>query len=176
MASDKRDNLGDIFLCKVPIMGGGTAGEEGVCYPHANMQTDTPIFICSNTALCSFSGYRALTKDIDIGLSIQRIEDDVVEEFLIQGGAVSPIVTIEPRRRKFHKVRSTKARPPKFGVMLLLRILVRVEHWSDKLPQLYVGRHLLPFLEFLDLLPEITLNFNDVIVSFRHKFELTSPI
>ena len=127
VASDKRDNLGDIFLCKVPIMGGGTAGEEGVCYPHANMQTDTPIFICSNTALCSFSGYRALTKDIDIGLSIQRIEDDVVEEFLIQGGAVSPIVTIEPRRRKFHKVRSTKARPPKFGVMLLLHILVRVE-------------------------------------------------
>lgn len=50
------------------------------------------------------SCYRALTKDIDIGLSIQRIEDDVVEEFLIQGGAVSPIVTIEPRRRKFHKV------------------------------------------------------------------------
>ena len=54
-----------------------------------------PVFFCC----------RALTKDIDIGLSIQRIEDDVVEEFLIQGGAVSPIVTIEPRRRKFHKVR-----------------------------------------------------------------------
>jgi hypothetical protein len=50
-----------------------------------------------------FHIFRALTKEIDIGLSIQRIEDDVLEELLIQGGAVSPIVTIEPRRRKFHK-------------------------------------------------------------------------
>lgn len=55
--------------------------------------------------ITTFYCCRALTKDIDIGLSIQRIEDDVIEEFLIQGGAVSPIVTIEPRRRKFHKGR-----------------------------------------------------------------------
>ena len=46
---------------------------------------------------------RALTKAIDIALSVQRIEDEVIEEILVQGGAVSPIVTIEPRRRKFHK-------------------------------------------------------------------------
>lgn len=46
---------------------------------------------------------RALTKETDIGISAQRIEDDIVEEILVQGGAVSPIVTLEPRRRKFHK-------------------------------------------------------------------------
>ena len=46
---------------------------------------------------------RALTKDVEIGISAQHIEDDVVEDILMQGGAVSPIVTIEPRRRKFHK-------------------------------------------------------------------------
>ena len=46
---------------------------------------------------------RALTRAIDIGMSIQKIEDDVIDELLVQGGAVSPIVTIEPRRRKFHK-------------------------------------------------------------------------
>ena len=47
--------------------------------------------------------FRALTKEVDIGLSIQKIENEVIEEFLVQGGAVSPIITIEPRRRKFHK-------------------------------------------------------------------------
>lgn len=47
--------------------------------------------------------FRALTKDTEIGISAQHIEDDAVEELLVQGGAVSPIVTIEPRRRKFHK-------------------------------------------------------------------------
>ncbi len=47
--------------------------------------------------------FRALTKEVDIGISAQAIEDDVVEDILMQGGAVSPIVTIEPRRRKFHK-------------------------------------------------------------------------
>lgn len=46
---------------------------------------------------------RALTKDCEIGISAQHIEDEVVEDILMQGGAVSPIVTIEPRRRKFHK-------------------------------------------------------------------------
>ena len=47
--------------------------------------------------------FRALNRDVQIGLSAQHIEDDIVEEILVQGGAVSPIVTIEPRRRKFHK-------------------------------------------------------------------------
>ena len=41
----RRDNLGDIFL-PVPIMGGGKGREggraRGICYAHANMQTDTP--------------------------------------------------------------------------------------------------------------------------------------
>ena len=50
-----------------------------------------------------FHNCRALTKETEIGICAQHIEDDVVEEILVQGGAVSPIVTIEPRRRKFHK-------------------------------------------------------------------------
>ena len=50
-----------------------------------------------------FSFSRALTRDTAIGISATRIEDDIVEEILVQGGAVSPIVTLEPRRRKFHK-------------------------------------------------------------------------
>ena len=42
-------------------------------------------------------------KRVDVGLSVQPVEDETVEEIMVQGGAVSPIVTIEPRRRKFHK-------------------------------------------------------------------------
>ena len=116
----KRDNLGDIFL-PVPIMGGEKGGEPGSgrqserdmlrARKHANGHGahDRHLSaILNNAPLFTpcFSCCRALTKDIDIGLSIQRIEDDVIEEFLIQGGAVSPIVTIEPRRRKFHKGRT----------------------------------------------------------------------
>ena len=40
---------------------------------------------------------------MNVGLSVQPIEDEMVEEIMVQGGSVSPIVTIEPRRRKFHK-------------------------------------------------------------------------
>ena len=40
---------------------------------------------------------------MEIGLSAQAVEDEAVEDILMQGGAVSPIVTIEPRRRKFHR-------------------------------------------------------------------------
>ena len=42
-------------------------------------------------------------KRVNVGLSVQPIEDEMVEEIMVQGGSVSPIVTIEPRRRKFHK-------------------------------------------------------------------------
>ena len=37
-------------------------------------------------------------KRVDVGLSVQPVEDETVEEIMVQGGAVSPIVTIEPRR------------------------------------------------------------------------------
>lgn len=40
---------------------------------------------------------------MDVGLSVLPVEDEMVEEMMVQGGSVSPIVTIEPRRRKFHK-------------------------------------------------------------------------
>ena len=80
---------------------------------HANGHADRDRHNAPLLTLLSLYCCRALTKDIDIGLSIQRIEDDVIEEFLIQGGAVSPIVTIEPRRRKFHKgrVNDSKVKP-----------------------------------------------------------------
>ena len=46
---------------------------------------------------------RTLVKRVEVGLSVQQVEEETVEEIMVQGGAVSPIVTIEPRRRKFHK-------------------------------------------------------------------------
>ena len=46
---------------------------------------------------------RSLVKNVNVGLSVQPIDDEMVEEIMVQGGSVSPIVTIEPRRRKFHK-------------------------------------------------------------------------
>ncbi|KAK9878102.1 hypothetical protein WA026_020744 [Henosepilachna vigintioctopunctata] len=45
----------------------------------------------------------ALTKKIRVGLQAQAIESELVSKLLGHGVAVSPIVTIEPRRRKFHK-------------------------------------------------------------------------
>ncbi|XP_066256212.1 ankyrin-3-like isoform X3 [Euwallacea similis] len=45
----------------------------------------------------------ALTKKIRVGLQAQGIELELVSKLLGHGVAVSPIVTVEPRRRKFHK-------------------------------------------------------------------------
>ncbi|KAJ8977878.1 hypothetical protein NQ317_016148 [Molorchus minor] len=45
----------------------------------------------------------ALTKKIRVGLQAHTIEPELVSKLLGHGVAVSPIVTIEPRRRKFHK-------------------------------------------------------------------------
>ncbi|KAL1518232.1 hypothetical protein ABEB36_001888 [Hypothenemus hampei] len=45
----------------------------------------------------------ALTKKIRVGLQAQSIEPELVSKLLGHGVAVSPIVTVEPRRRKFHK-------------------------------------------------------------------------
>merc|ERR1712226_338364 len=57
---------------------------------------------------------KSILKNVNIGLSAQTIDDDLVEEIMAQGGSVSPIVTIEPRRRKFHKaIRVSMPLPPK---------------------------------------------------------------
>ncbi|XP_052123799.1 ankyrin-2 isoform X23 [Frankliniella occidentalis] len=45
----------------------------------------------------------ALTKKIKVGLQAQPIQADLVAKLLGNRVAVSPIVTVEPRRRKFHK-------------------------------------------------------------------------
>ncbi|XP_044766599.1 ankyrin-3-like isoform X2 [Coccinella septempunctata] len=45
----------------------------------------------------------ALTKKIRVGLQAQAIETEIVSKLLGHGVAISPIVTVEPRRRKFHK-------------------------------------------------------------------------
>ena len=61
-------------------------------------------------------------KRVDVGLSVQPIEDEMVEEIMVQGGAVSPIVTIEPRRRKFHKaITVTMPLPERMSTQYLRR-------------------------------------------------------
>uniref|UniRef100_A0AAY4EHN3 Ankyrin 2a, neuronal n=1 Tax=Denticeps clupeoides TaxID=299321 RepID=A0AAY4EHN3_9TELE len=45
----------------------------------------------------------ALTKRIRVGLQAQPISDDLVRRILGNKATFSPIVTLEPRRRKFHK-------------------------------------------------------------------------
>ncbi|XP_056890529.1 ankyrin-2-like isoform X2 [Takifugu flavidus] len=45
----------------------------------------------------------ALTKKIRVGLQAQPIDGDVVKKILGNKAALSAIVTLEPRRRKFHK-------------------------------------------------------------------------
>ena len=47
---------------------------------------------------------RALTKDISVGLSVAEVcGAGAGAELARQGGALSPVVTLEPRRRKFHR-------------------------------------------------------------------------
>ncbi|XP_036841695.1 ankyrin-3 isoform X2 [Oncorhynchus mykiss] len=45
----------------------------------------------------------ALTKKIRVGLQAQPVPDDMVRNLLGNRATFSPIVTVEPRRRKFHK-------------------------------------------------------------------------
>ena len=47
---------------------------------------------------------RALTKEISVGLSVVAVcGAGAGAELARQGGALSPVVTLEPRRRKFHR-------------------------------------------------------------------------
>ncbi|XP_073683782.1 ankyrin-1 isoform X11 [Garra rufa] len=45
----------------------------------------------------------ALTKKIRVGLQAQPVPDEAVKKFIGNRATFSPIVTVEPRRRKFHK-------------------------------------------------------------------------
>ncbi|XP_055685331.1 ankyrin-3-like isoform X6 [Lutzomyia longipalpis] len=55
----------------------------------------------------------ALTKKIKVGLQAQPIDPDLTAKLLGRGVATSPIVTVEPRRRKFHKAITLSMPAPK---------------------------------------------------------------
>ncbi|XP_078422026.1 ankyrin 3b isoform X9 [Cetorhinus maximus] len=58
----------------------------------------------------------ALTKRIRVGLQAQPVPDDLVKKILGNRATFSPIVTVEPRRRKFHKpITMTIPVPPASG-------------------------------------------------------------
>ncbi|XP_077959229.1 ankyrin-3-like isoform X7 [Gasterosteus aculeatus] len=58
----------------------------------------------------------ALTKKIKVGLQAQPVPDDNVKKILGNRATFSPIVTVEPRRRKFHKpITMTIPIPPLSG-------------------------------------------------------------
>uniref|UniRef100_A0A8C5KT07 Ankyrin 3 n=1 Tax=Jaculus jaculus TaxID=51337 RepID=A0A8C5KT07_JACJA len=58
----------------------------------------------------------ALTKRIRVGLQAQPVPDEIVKKVLGNKATFSPIVTVEPRRRKFHKpITMTIPLPPPSG-------------------------------------------------------------
>ncbi|KAM6951078.1 ankyrin-3 [Aplochiton taeniatus] len=58
----------------------------------------------------------ALTKKIRVGLQAQPVPDDTVKKIIGNRATFSPIVTVEPRRRKFHKpITMTIPVPPLSG-------------------------------------------------------------
>ncbi|XP_045147267.1 ankyrin-3 isoform X12 [Echinops telfairi] len=58
----------------------------------------------------------ALTKRIRVGLQAQPVPDEMVKKILGNKATFSPIVTVEPRRRKFHKpITMTIPVPPPSG-------------------------------------------------------------
>ncbi|XP_047464408.1 ankyrin-3-like isoform X9 [Mugil cephalus] len=58
----------------------------------------------------------ALTKKIKVGLQAQPVPDEAVKKILGNRATFSPIVTVEPRRRKFHKpITMTIPIPPLSG-------------------------------------------------------------
>lgn len=57
----------------------------------------------------------ALTKRIRVGLQAQPIDYKSCSQFLNQELAVSPVVTVEPRRRKFHKAITLSIPVPNTG-------------------------------------------------------------
>ncbi|XP_051958440.1 ankyrin-3-like isoform X1 [Xyrauchen texanus] len=58
----------------------------------------------------------ALTKKIRVGLQAQPVSDEAVKKMIGNRATFSPIVTVEPRRRKFHKpITMTVPMPPLSG-------------------------------------------------------------
>ncbi|XP_051523568.1 ankyrin-3-like isoform X2 [Myxocyprinus asiaticus] len=58
----------------------------------------------------------ALTKKIRVGLQAQPVPDEAVKKIIGNRATFSPIVTVEPRRRKFHKpITMTVPMPPLSG-------------------------------------------------------------
>jgi len=53
-------------------------------------------------AQCSLPPH-SITKQISLGLSVLPVKKSITQDIVQQGGAVSSIITIEQRRRKFHK-------------------------------------------------------------------------
>ncbi|KAM8900535.1 LOW QUALITY PROTEIN: ankyrin-2b [Spinachia spinachia] len=62
----------------------------------------------------------ALTKRIRVGLQSQPVSEDVVRKILGNKATFSPIVTLEPRRRKFHKPITMTIPVPKSNSDLVL--------------------------------------------------------
>ncbi|KAM4591294.1 uncharacterized protein PAE49_015461 isoform 7-T7 [Odontesthes bonariensis] len=69
-----------------------------------HMGPDGGILSCSTVPMVQASFPQgALTKRIRVGLQAQPIPDDMARAVLGNRATFSPIVTVEPRRRKFHK-------------------------------------------------------------------------
>ncbi|XP_013885254.1 ankyrin-3-like isoform X16 [Austrofundulus limnaeus] len=69
-----------------------------------HMGPDGGILTCNNVPMVQASFPQgALTKRIRVGLQAQPVPDDMVRAVLGNRATFSPIVTVEPRRRKFHK-------------------------------------------------------------------------
>ncbi|XP_037829451.1 ankyrin-3 isoform X23 [Kryptolebias marmoratus] len=69
-----------------------------------HMGPDGGLLSCNNVPMVQASFPQgALTKRIRVGLQAQPVPDDMVRAVLGNRATFSPIVTVEPRRRKFHK-------------------------------------------------------------------------
>ncbi|KAF6736985.1 Ankyrin-3, partial [Oryzias melastigma] len=69
-----------------------------------HMGPDGGVLSCSTVPMVQASFPQgALTKRIRVGLQAQPVPDDLVRAVLGNRATFSPIVTVEPRRRKFHK-------------------------------------------------------------------------
>ncbi|XP_041867171.1 ankyrin-3-like isoform X3 [Melanotaenia boesemani] len=69
-----------------------------------HMGPDGGILSCSTVSMVQASFPQgALTKRIRVGLQAQPVPDEMVRAVLGNRATFSPIVTVEPRRRKFHK-------------------------------------------------------------------------
>ncbi|XP_026210747.1 ankyrin-3-like isoform X18 [Anabas testudineus] len=69
-----------------------------------HMGPDGGVLSCSTVHMVQASFPQgALTKKIRVGLQAQPVPDDMVRAVLGNRATFSPIVTVEPRRRKFHK-------------------------------------------------------------------------